>query len=653
MKGPILSKEPNTTKLQQFVHYFVLEPEGNKSPEVFESPFPMPAAVALHKINDQANNNGERQFIGKILRVTYDLVGRRFYLPEVNTESISKGKLQAMYDAARIRIQNKYGDKYPFGAGGPIFAEPTESIRVKKVSNYPSAWSFIRKAFGEREIQDLPVIEANLEIMPRTAAALRNIVGDRKGGFVGETSGWDTVPFLSVNSDKTESLIFNQSVPFILIDTSPEKKTTYNDREITIISSFKKALDEKESGNTNVGALSGSEFYALEVMMYQGWSLDEICESMISVDSVASAQDAMSRGAHILLAAEGISKAGFRNPADRPYYYAYNFDKKFPTNLDSSLFYIANLDYEKNWAVVRSPLFLDDDILRMHFGAKGEIYRGKMDPQLETFCTNTDITQLKRNSPTSYWTIVGNVKKGENIYGEDLDFKITTSAEESFKRQRISMYPQAEQVLTSICDKYKVPFDDIEVIVGPWKQTGWQLEAAYLDKERVIRSGHKLPVEPVPGLKLNPPFILIDSTSYPAPPDRTSLIIHEYQHYLNLKLGLVGYEVDYNIKEIQGDTKKFITSYLGSKDENLAHISQMRYLLAGGMSKEEVVKLFASRDIRNLTDVALMAKYNELASAAEEQLEMADLVGPTEEDLDVKETEYQQATPGKSQMGHP
>ena len=216
------------------------------------------------------------------------------------------------------------------------------------------------------------------------------------------------------------------------------------------------------------------------------------------------------------------------------------------------------------------------------------------------------------------------------------------------------MYPQACEMLKRICQKNKTGFDDLEVVVGPWKSVGLDLIAAYMDKDRILKAGRSIPVEPVRGLKVYPPFILIDDVGAPSVSDRTNFIIHEYQHYLNRKMGVVGLDVSYDMSKIRGNTKRFIKEYLGDKDEEMAHITQMKSLLALGMSTDEVVKFFMPNGIKNVDDVAMAAKYNQLVDMAARDLDINDLLGPTENDYETGDfNENRQAPPGDIEMGNP
>jgi hypothetical protein len=628
-----LTKEPQQNlKTKQFAYYYVIEPEGNETPEIFESPFPMPTATALDKLNAQFVVSKRRPFMGRILRVTYDLIGRRFYLPDVDTTArlSSSGKMQKMFDAARIQVEREYGESHPPSADPPIAAEPSSSLRIKKISDYQGPWAFIKRAFGHLDISDIRVVEANLSTMPTTAASLRHITAGKKGAYISKAAG-NVIYFMSKKTDKTESVLHSQSTPFILIDISPDMQTTYNDREIILISAFREAFGE-EHGDQKIGGLTGAQFYSVEVMLYMGWSVEELCGFMIS-SNVTSAQQAISIGAHILLAAEGITEAGYRNPADRPYYYSFAFEKGLPLGLNTpGVFEILNI--EGNFVIFRSLLFFSDDVLKRCFGAKSEIIRGQMEPQSQTFYVNRDASSLKENAPTCYWSMINHAKRSGTEDGE-VKFKVMTQNELYFSRKRISQYPQAEQAIQLTCQRLGTTFDDLEVVVGPWMETGAPFKAAYMDRERALKNGGKIPVEPIPGVKIYPPFILIDSSQVPNVPDRTSSIIHEYRHYLNAKTGIVSpHDKGYG-NEIFNDTGTFIKSYLGNKDEILAHVEQMKYMLALGMPHESILNYYMPQGIRTKDDVAKAARYNELLSRAANEIKMEDLIGPTEENFNV------------------
>ena len=656
---------------RQFVHYYALESYGSETPEVLESPFPIRSSLALQKINEQRAAKKQPQFMGKILRVTYDLVGRRFYLPEVADSSLVDmgGKNQAMFDAVRIVVQNKYGKTSPFPANPPILAEPTTTLRLKKLSDYPSSWTFIKRAYGDLEIPNLPVIEANLEAMPLTSAKVKNIIGTRKGAYISDSS-MGALEFLIKGQNNVEMSIHSQGTPFILIDISPKKGTSYNDREISLISAFKEFSSEIEKDTDEGGVLDSNQQYSLEISMYMGWSIEDICQALMTTSIVRSPESALNLGNHILAASDDLVAAGYRNPADRYYYYSYVCSKSFPRHLNRlRTFEILNDEgKEGTWVSFRSYLFLEDKLLNMYFGAKqnSSIIRGQMEPKLTAFCLNRGINDLAKGSPSAYWAVINSVRKeatdiNPNVNADELKFQIMSLAENTFTRKRVSMYPQAKEMLSRVCRTLKTGFDDLEIVVGPWREVGPGFRAAFVDDE--VAKEEKIPLEPIAGLKCYPPFILVDTEYAPNVPDRTNAIIHEYQHYLNKKLGLVDKNAPmYNMNEIHEEISsgkgygRFIKEYLGHKDEELAHITQMKSLLALGMSVDEVVRFFMAdqNGINKYEDIALAAKYNQLANIAADSLNLEDLLGPEENDYIVgEENDFRQKENGNPKVGNP
>ena len=635
---------------KQLVHYYAIETEDKSKPKIFESLIPMPSSIALQKINERLKREKKRPYGGQILRVTYDLVGRQYYLPELDRISrvMDGSRISAMYDATKIQIERDYGDiSYP-SANQPIPAEPSSTFRVKKISHFPDSWAFIKKAFSTAKVKDLPVIEANLSIMPTTLASIKPTISGRKGAYISPRS-YSSVAFMIKNKDNTETMIYNQSTPFILIDISPQLKTSFPDRESTLLSAIKESLED-EFGEEKVGAMTGSQFYAIEIMMYQGWSVEEICRYMISANNTESAAEALTKGAHILLAAEGIQKSGFKNPAEKPYYYSFNYGARFPLKLaKTGLFEILNLDGNSNWVTIRSRIFLSDDVLRIHFDANGEVVRGHTDPKSTTFYVNRDVTKLKTESPSCYWSVI-NVARSDTK-NKDLNFKVATESENLFQRKVVSMYPQAEEKLMKTCKRLNTTFEDIEIIVGPWQSTHLELTAGFISREIIEKKGLKIPVEIIKGMYVYPPLIVIDTQDTPNVPDRTNFIIHEYQHYINLKTGAVPVDVSYNSAEIKGNTERFIKDYLGDKNEQLAYISQAKDHLASGMSRDDVVNFFVPKGLTNLEQVALAAKYYEFVDIAWKELEAERADEPSEEDFNA-EQESRPETPGNPKMGN-
>ena len=169
----------------------------------------------------------------------------------------------------------------------------------------------------------------------------------------------------------------------------------------------------------------------------------------------------------------------------------------------------------------------------------------------------------------------------------------------------------------------QIRFDDLEVVVGPWQETQGFL-GGYCDirKMKSVSDGKGF-IEPIPGLKVYPPTILIDNGAYPTAGDRTHIIIHEYRHHINTQLWIDS--PIYDVVPKEGDTQATKTEkmvkYLNSPDERIAHKTQFKYMLAIGMSREQVLRQLLHGKPK-LSDVPVAKEYLGIINEAASELDL-------------------------------
>ena len=192
-----------------------------------------------------------------------------------------------------------------------------------------------------------------------------------------------------------------------------------------------------------------------------------------------------------------------------------------------------------------------------------------------------------------------------------------------------------------------VKFDDLEVIVGPWQKLV-NMAGGYLDPDKLRKGGVAFPWEPIPGMSLYPPVILVDEDTSPTAADQANVLVHEYWHYIyyqklqrkeagwicenpNCKYhgltevpaacprcgGRVKYEpydppTQYNSPENMVRWRR----YLRTPTEEMSHVQQFKYLLSTGLTKSEIIMFLFGGRMPGVDGLARARQYAEYIDEA-------------------------------------
>ena len=605
-------------KARSEITNFYAVQDSNGKTVVFTSSVPITAATALEQLNAQAARQSKATVNGPALRVCFDSASRRLYLPETPTTSdLAQNRL---YEAIRVRIEARYGG---VSAAPAIHADPASFLRVVRASDFPNAWDFIARITHGQGL-DLPVVQANLKQMPETAS-LCGYRESQQGGYVGTNRG-DRVEF----KDEGGFLYHAQKTPFILLNLAPEAHMTPAHKERIVLTGFREGLG-KEIGEVAVGAISGSEFFSVEFLIYIGWPMEHLCQVIIGNQN-RSLKDLLLAGAHLVLAAKHMSSFGYRDITSPPYYYAYKAGPNYPTGQLSNNGVIDELHRSENgFVVIRSPLFLSDDALEGTLGAdpNSEVTRARYEPTREAFTFESSPSDITSASPETFRfmcaqgardSMVGSSSKG--MTDRKFSIEVLPPNARQFQRRRISDFPQTADLLKKACAMFKTadgrsaPFQDMEVITGPWQEVAG-MAGGYVDRDKILKSGTKIPWEIIPGLPLIPPVILVDVDTCPTAADQANVLVHEYWHYMYYQI-LHLPEQNYKPPGAENteENQRRWYQYLTTPTERVSHVQQIKYMLTVGMTKNEIILFFFDNHQPTMSQLPRARKYAEYVDAA-------------------------------------
>ena len=225
---------------------------------------------AVSILNQERLQKGMSPYEGKILHVCLDMSSGRLYLPNLE-DPISAGRestMRSMLDAVKLKTE-RFTGQLP---DAPIVrGDPSRSIRLRQVADFSFAAEFIRREMGQaspeevREHLELPVVEADLSRMPNVIAKLPRFKHDPslKGAYVSTLQG-DNQDFEieeAHGKDRRQIFLLSQKTPFILLNTSPQAKTSEADKDRLITVYYK-------------------EYMRGEVILKKGDPATSVCEVM-------------------------------------------------------------------------------------------------------------------------------------------------------------------------------------------------------------------------------------------------------------------------------------------------------------------------------------------------------------------------------------
>ena len=635
----------------EFVHFYVPEPAYNGGRViVYERPFAVSGETFKRVLNTSLRNQGKPNFEGEVLHVCFDMISGRVYLPdqEANAYFFRHPDLRNILAECYRALQEKHGvmdlKRMPIIKGDPL-----TTFRLRKLEDYSSAKKFIEKHLSSQhqdtDILQIPVVEANLEMMPTTAEEL-GISDNEQGLFVSKDAGEQITFVLKPNpyeGQRNPVIVHTQTTPFILINTAPNAKVSEADKERIVVTQLQFYVPEGKEVSTREQVMNHT-YYSMKYILYLGWSLRELCEYVLSPEKVNSLREFWFYGSYLLQAAAALQRAGYRSTGPIPFYYLMRIDKNFPikftpnpegqvfdTEGQPEIFQLLHFDEKNQILVARSKLYIPPATAKKIFSTVGDVVACEYDPHDKFVKTSEPTEIIEASSPVSLKAMCDDVerlggKKPEKLErGSRFPVKSKQLVEFYFETKRVSDYFQAADFIKDLCQQLSTPerpvaFQDIGVYVGPWlsvTQGTINMAGGYISEQKMRDAKVEIPYEIIPGVKLRPPAIIIDNELYPSVADRANVLVHEYRHHINQMLGVESPRYDIppsTQKPNPEDVKKWLF-YLNSPDERLAHIEQIKYFLGLGMGREQILRVLTSGRL-TYEMLPIAKKYNELINAA-------------------------------------
>lgn len=619
----IIRKLTTTSAVQKerpknkITNYFILQdipPPRN----IMTFPFHVDVETFREQLNKENQKKDLPPYNGKILHACFDYLTEKIYLPEIS--SMRDASEPSIKDATNrlASLLSKGGVSFPINYIIP--GDPYNLFRIKKISNFPYANEFIKKQLSEEQsdYSNLTVVEINIEKMPKTKRILK-LRDDFSSVFIGGNS---LVAFFNENDD----WLYSVTSPLILINTSPKVNVSDAEKDMLVVESYKTFLEQKYK-------LQKDSEFRVKYLLYIGWSIKEICQHILNPDNISTMEDVIKVGVMLWNAATKLKQSGFKNPLLGDFYYAYfqltpnanirivpQINSAYTSNQDFSPLISTMYDAKTSTVILKSRLYLSKELLKKILNIEN-VSIVTFDP----YQTLThSMSNVKSESPRTLKIINNDIVRNIQQGGNPPEFEQIgeENAKFYFERKKISDYPQAAEKIKRMCEVLSKPgklinFEDLDVIVGPLSMVQQGMLGGYLSPTRAREQGLKIPIELFPGFFITPPIIIIDSVTKPNIVDRHDVLIHEYRHHINEKLGIPSpkYKID------AGDIGVMKT-YLKSPDEIASHIQQAMYYLEIGMTKDQIVRKFLGKNTPlNSTTLPVARKYSEFVDIAEKDIE--------------------------------
>jgi len=653
----------------RIINFYAMEPDSAGKVEVVTLPIGMRSSEeAKGVINQDRVAHGKKPYLGHLLNVCFDMSSGLLYLPDMQipSEVANNPKLSSMLGAVKYNIE-KHVSTLP---NIPVVrGDPFDTIRLRKIVDFGYASTFIRQQLGDGEevdsILNIPVVEANISVMPKVQTLLPPFKNNSslKGIYVTERQA-EAIAF-SMNDRGQDILLHTQKTPFLLINTSPGAKTSEADKDRLITSLYRDYAISRKAVSLKIE--DSPQVHEIKHLMYIGWSFRELCMYMLSPERISNFDDLIVNAAFVYNASKLIKRDGYPDPSRIPYYYSFEIGQNFPIRFkpqasgrpydvsnQPEILQILHYDPVKSYIVIKSPLWMSEELCNKVLGAKSTFFRAQYSPSEMSIKSEYRADVLKKESSVSLKMIHEDVIQsgGKAPEGKPgIPFVSNTEIEKAFERKHISDYPQAADIIKTLCAKTsteekKINFDDLEVVVGPWLSTSNFL-GGYINKRRLEMMGLKPPMEPIPGCKIYPPAILLDNEELPSVGDRIHVIVHEYRHHVNMQLWIESPQLKDMPKGMNtaADVAKWL-AYLNSPDEHLAHLAQFKYMLGLGMTKDEIVKM-VMRTKPTATNFNIAKKYLEIIDEADQEMKKEEKDERSKKEMERAVNEIIKDSPGR------
>ena len=608
----------------KIINYFAALPEKNEPPKIFKAPVTMNSETALQLLKKQVEGQGGKLKARVLLHVCYDYDSGRIYV--INSKEFLKDRYEFLLTHVKERIVKNYGS---YSDDLIILGSPFSSLRVRSLDSFKHAKSTIEKCAGSKDFAHIPILEINLDRMPKVTKAIpeRYKAGMLLGGYVSpsDVKGMHIYDEIDINGKRKETpdLLISQKAPFIFINTASNPSAP--EKEWHVLNGYRQYLNDRAVFGDDVNEDVAEFFnFAVKRFLYLGWTFEDVCNLfMNNVEDFMSAVVAIGQLQYI---ANELEQDGYANPASIPYYITFKIDaNSFPIDLstmvvdgkfsaDRQIASLRIIDYDQTtgYVVMETPIYMSEEKWRT-------LFRARTEPLVTRYNPNTNTIDVK-SSETSYSSLYNSKGRLRNqlrklrvlstyeAYKIDPDKKenkekikfrsdkntrsSNVNDQQTFHLRKVSDYCHAADQIKKLAEKHKVDFNDVPVFIGPIQQIfGAGVSGGFMSEKAFKDSKMEIPFELADGIKTSPPLIAIDSASKPSPAEQAAVLIHEYSHNIYNILH-PEYEHKYNKdpKLKERDNNMYWYLYLTCPDERQAHSEEIKFEVKSGKSIDELIR---------------------------------------------------------------
>jgi len=642
-------------KINKIVNYFVSAPSKKGGlPRVFMSPITIKSETARYLLEKQLREKAG-DLSKKLFHVCYDVDSGMIYVP--NQNEFSSDLAHVLLQAAKIKISKDFGG---YAQRQAIEGSPYSSIRIRSINSFSYTQKTIEDHYKGKKITNLPVIEANLERMPKTVKQLPPEYKDLKtwGGYISPS----VIPSVSfydeydsnLNKRQAPLLLLTQKTPFILINVSKKSSVHTSAKEWVVLAGYrdylydgsveKENIPEEDKSDENLNKFA--DLYAIKRYLYLGWPFEEVSSYMLQ--EITSFPELLKGIQRLMIAVDSLKVEGYKDPSHHHYYLTFRIDPKdFPININSILdkkngaidpfkqyenFKIIDYDLNNSFILIETPIFITPIICKNILKAKSEPFICIYNPKVDKIDVKGDprTMDIVNNEKIQKQKIDLLVRRNEGKTKEDkLEYRTGAMAQgESainpniFTVRKVSEYYYAYDHIKKICDLSKLEFKDFLVVIGPIERIfGRGTQGGFMDDRMFKKNKMKIPYEITKGVFISPPVIFINSESHPSYVDQTDTLIHEYTHYI-YELQNPTHEIEYEQPKDNSQKKEYEFYYKYFKDpsEIAAHKNQIKYRLLAGQSIDEIIRDKVGGEITK-ENYPIALKFRELVDEVIKEIE--------------------------------
>jgi hypothetical protein len=237
------------------------------------------------------------------------------------------------------------------------------------------------------------------------------------------------------------------------------------------------------------------------------------------------------------------------------------------------------------------------------------------------------MSELKANK-IQLAKIKGIVKSGLIDDKASLDFRTgelasgeSTANPNVWTVRKVSDFLYASDFIKEMCQKYNIPFNDFDVIIGPIEQKlGRGTQGGFMDKKNFEKGKLKWPYKIEKGVFMSPPIILINSVNHPSYPEQADVLIHEYRHYI-FGVQNPNHEQKYSQpKKGSGKDYEHWFNYFTDTNEIEATKSGIEFELELGKSYDEIIRNKVG-GVVGVENYPIARKFSEIVQMAVEEIE--------------------------------